>query len=66
VPVRATNSLMLHVLAALFALAAIVLLAVAIVGMIQKRWTDRTGYLLCGVAVACFAVAVVLNVVSRS
>jgi hypothetical protein len=57
---------MLHVLAAVFALVAIALLSAAIVGMVQKRWTDRTGFLLRGVALACFAVAVVLNVISKS
>jgi hypothetical protein len=57
---------MLHVLAVIFALAAIALLGTAIAGMISKRWSDRTGYVLRAVAVACFAVAVVLNVVSRS
>jgi hypothetical protein len=57
---------MLQVLAALFALATIVLLAVAIVGMIQKRMSDRTGWRLRAIALACFAVTVVLNVISKS
>jgi hypothetical protein len=57
---------MLHILAILFALGAIAALAVVIVGMVQKRMTDRQGFVLRAVALACFAVAVVLNVISRS
>jgi hypothetical protein len=57
---------MLHILALLFALAAIAVLGVAIAGMIQKRMTDRQGWVMRLVALACFAVAVVLNVISRS
>lgn len=57
---------MLRVLAAVFALGAIALMSVAIIGMIQKRWTDRTGYLLRACGLACFAVAVVLNVIGHS
>lgn len=57
---------MLRVLAALFALTAIALMSVAIVGMIQKRMSDRTGWLLRVVALACFAITVALNVISRS
>jgi hypothetical protein len=56
----------LRILAAIFALGAIALMSVAIVGMIQKRWTDRTGYLLRAGALACFVVAVVLNVAGHS
>jgi hypothetical protein len=57
---------MLHVLALLFALGAIALLATAIVGMIQKRMSDRTGWYVRALALGLFIVAVVLNVISRS
>jgi hypothetical protein len=57
---------MLHALALLFALGAIALLAAAIVGMIQKRMSDRTGWYVRALALGLFIVAVVLNVISRS
>jgi hypothetical protein len=57
---------MLQVLSAVFALIAITLLTIGIVGMIQKRWTDRTGFLLRAAALGCFIVTVVLNVIRTS
>jgi hypothetical protein len=51
----------LKVLAAVFALIAIALLALAIVGMVTKRLTDRQGWMVRAVALACFAVTVILN-----
>jgi hypothetical protein len=55
----------LRVLAALFALVAVACMALAIVGMVTGRPGDRAGFFIRVAAVACFATAVVLNVVSR-
>jgi hypothetical protein len=53
------------VLSAVFALAAVACMTVAIVGTVTGRPGDRAGVLIRIAAVACFALAVVLNVLSR-
>jgi hypothetical protein len=52
-------------LAALFALAAVACMSLAIVGMVTGRPGDRAGWLLRLAAVACFAAAVALNVAAH-
>jgi hypothetical protein len=52
-------------LAAVFALIAVGLMSVAIVGMVTGRPGDRAGWALRAGAVLCFAIAVVLNVVAH-
>jgi hypothetical protein len=52
-------------LAAVFALVAVVCMTVAIVGMATGRPGDRAGWLIRLAAVACFAVAVVLNIAAH-
>lgn len=54
-----TLGLVLEALSIVFALAAIVFMAFAIAGMVRRD--AREGYELRIVAVACFAIAVVLN-----
>ena len=56
---------MLRVLAAIFALIAIALLVLAIVGMVTERFTDRTGWVLRAAALACFATTVILNTIAH-
>jgi hypothetical protein len=51
----------LRVLAAVFALVAVVCMTLAIVGMATGRPGDRAGWIIRVVAVLCFATAVVLN-----
>ena len=53
---------MLRILAAVFALIAVVCMTVAIVGMVTGRPGDRAGLVVRAVAVLCFVTAVVLNV----
>ena len=55
----------LRALAAVFALVAVACMSLAIVGMVTGRPSDRAGFFLRALAVAAFATAVVLNVVSR-
>jgi hypothetical protein len=55
----------LRVLAALLALIAVGCMSLAIVGMVTGRPGDRMGGLIRGLAVLCFAAAVVLNVIAR-
>jgi hypothetical protein len=52
-------------LAAVFALIAVILMTLAIVGMVTGRPSDRAGWLIRALAVLCFAVAVVLNVAAH-
>lgn len=52
---------MLRVLAALLALVAVGCMTAAIVGMVTGRPSDRAGWLLRALAVACFGAAVALN-----
>jgi hypothetical protein len=54
-----------RVVAALFALVAVVLMTLAIVGMVTGRPSDRAGWLIRVLALACFAIAVVLNVLAH-
>ncbi len=56
---------MLRALAAVLALGAVGCMALAIVGMVTGRPDDRAGLWLRVLALALFAAAVALNVVSR-
>ena len=56
---------MLRVLAAVFALIAVVCMTVAIVGMVTGRPGDRAGLALRAAAVLCFITAVILNVAAH-
>jgi hypothetical protein len=55
----------LHVLAILLALVAVGCMVAAIAGMVTGRLTDRTGWLVRALAVACFAGAVLSNVLAH-
>lgn len=55
----------MRVAAALLALIAVGCMSVAIVGMVTGRPSDRAGFVIRAVAVACFALAVVLNVAAH-
>jgi hypothetical protein len=55
----------LRVLAAVFALIAVVCMTVAIVGMVTGRPGDRAGLALRAAAVLCFITAVILNVAAH-
>jgi hypothetical protein len=55
----------LRVLAAVFALVAVVCMTVAIVGMVTGRPGDRAGLLLRAAALVSFVTAVVLNVAAH-
>ena len=55
----------MRVLAAVFALIAVVCMTVALVGMATGRPGDRAGTLIRIAAVLCFATAVVLNIVAH-
>lgn len=57
--------MVLRVLAAVFALAAVACMSLAIVGMVTGRPGDRAGWALRAAAVACFGAAVALNAVSH-
>jgi hypothetical protein len=56
---------MLRVLAALFALVAVGCMVLAIVGMVTGRPGDKAGLLVRILALACFAIAVALNVAAH-
>ena len=56
---------MLRILAAVFALVAVVCMTVAIVGMVTGRPGDRAGVLDRAAAVLCFVTAVVLNIAAH-
>jgi hypothetical protein len=56
---------MLRILAAVFALIAVICMTVAIVGMVTGRPGDRAGLLLRAGAVLSFVIAVVLNVAAH-
>ena len=56
---------LLRILALLFALISVSCMSLAIVGMVTGRSSERTGWALRTVALACFGVAVALNVLSR-
>jgi len=55
----------LRVLAALFALIAVVCMTVAIIGMVTGRPGDRAGLVVRAAAVLCFVAAVVLNIAAH-
>jgi hypothetical protein len=55
----------MRVVAAGFALVAVAFMTLAIVGMVTGRPGDRAGWLIRVAAVACFAVAVVLNIAAH-
>lgn len=52
-------------LSALFALGAVICMIAAIVGMVTDRQSPMTGFALRAGAVACFGIAVVLNVIAH-
>jgi hypothetical protein len=52
----------LRALAAIFALIAVALMTVAIIGMVTGRPGDRAGFVVRAAAVLCFVTAVVLNI----
>jgi hypothetical protein len=54
-----------RVLAAVFALVAVICMTLAIVGMVTGRPGDRAGMVVRIVAVVCFATAVVLNIAAH-
>jgi hypothetical protein len=54
-----------RVVAAGFALVAVILMTVAIVGMVTGRPGDRAGMLVRIAAVLCFVTAVVLNIAAH-
>jgi hypothetical protein len=56
----------LRALAIAFAAIAVLCLLAAVLGMINGRMSPRTGTLLRTLALFCFVLTVVLNVVSRS
>jgi hypothetical protein len=56
---------MLRVLAAVFALIAVALMSLAIVGMVTGRPGDRAGFAIRAAAVLSFAAAVALNVAAH-
>lgn len=56
----------MRAVAALFALVAVGCLVVAIADMVRESDDARRGWMLRTVAVVCFALAVVLNVIARS
>ena len=55
----------MRVAAALLALVAVVLMSLAIVGMVTGKPGERAGWLIRVLALLCFAIAVVLNVLGR-
>lgn len=56
---------MLRALAIVFALAAVCCMVLAIAGMVTERQSERTGWRLRALAVLCFVIAAVLNVVAH-
>jgi hypothetical protein len=55
----------LRILAAVFALIAVICMTIAVVGMVTGRPGDRAGLLLRAAAVVSFVLAVVLNVAAH-
>jgi hypothetical protein len=55
----------LRALAVVFAVIAVGCMVAAIVGMVTGRPGDKAGWVIRAVAVACFAVAVVLNSIAH-
>jgi hypothetical protein len=56
---------MLRVLAAVFALIAVICMTLAIVGMVTERVSDRVGFAVRLAALLCFGAAVGLNVAAH-
>ncbi len=56
---------MLRAISVLFALAAVVCMVFAIAGMVTGRQGAMSGWVLRAVALLCFAIAVILNVVAH-
>jgi hypothetical protein len=54
-----------RVIAAVFALIAVALMSLAIVGMVTGRAGDRAGWVLRAGAVLAFGITVVLNVIAH-
>ncbi len=55
----------MRVAAALLALVAVCCMTLAIVGMVTGRPSDRAGFAIRALALLCFALAVVLNVIAH-
>jgi hypothetical protein len=55
----------LRVLAAVFALIAVIFMTIAIVGMVTGRPGDRAGVVVRVAALLCFVTAVVLNIAAH-
>ena len=55
----------MRVLAAAFALVAVICMTLAIVGMVTGRPGDRAGAVIRIIAVLCFVTAVVLNIAAH-
>ena len=55
----------MRVLAAAFAMVAVICMTLAIVGMVTGRPGDRAGYVIRAAAVVCFAAAVALNIAAH-
>ncbi len=55
----------MRALAVIFAAVAVICMILAIAGMVTGRPGDRAGFAVRAIAVVCFAIAVVLNVVAR-
>lgn len=56
---------MLRAISVLFALAAVVCMVFAIAGMVTGRQGAMSGWVLRAVALLCFAIVVILNVVAH-
>jgi hypothetical protein len=55
----------MRALAVIFAAVAVICMILAIAGIVTGRPSDRAGYAIRAIAVVCFAIAVVLNIVAR-
>lgn len=55
----------MRALAVIFAAVAVICMILAIAGIVTGRPGDRAGYAVRVIAVVCFAIAVVLNIVAR-
>jgi hypothetical protein len=55
----------MRALAVIFAAVAVICMIFAIAGMVTGRPSDRAGFAIRAIAVVCFAIAVVLNIVAR-
>lgn len=64
-PVSPSAGTTLRILSVLFATGALICLGYAIAGMVSHRQSPLAGYLLRVGALACFGIAVVLNVIAH-